>query len=189
MEQQQLLDSMIEHPIIAAVRTDGERELALKSQVRTIFLLAGDIGSLSSQVREIHAAGKWCFVHLDLIHGLRPDLAGIRFVAEQIGPEGIISTRPACIRWAHQVGLMAIQRIFLLDSTAIQEGCDSIAKAQPDLVEVLPGLADKAVQMAAAAFKVPLIAGGLIMDKDSIYAALSAGALAVSSGTVSLWSD
>lgn len=189
MEQQQLFDSMIEHPIIASVRQEDELRLALQSQVRTIFLLAGDIGSLTAKVREIHDAGKWCFVHLDLMHGLRPDLAGMMFMAEQVKPEGIISTRPACIRWARQVGLMAIQRIFLLDSTAIQDGCESIAKAQPDLVEVLPGIADKAVQMAAAAFKVPLIAGGLIMDKDSIYAALRAGALAVSTGTATLWSD
>ena len=189
MEQQQLLDSMIEHPIIASVRTEEERVLALKSQIRTIFLLAGDIGKLTDQVNEIHAAGKWCFVHLDLMHGLRPDLAGIQYIAEQVRPEGIISTRPACIRWARQAGLMAIQRIFLLDSTAIQDGCESIAKAQPDLVEVLPGIADKAVHMAAEAFKVPLIAGGLIIDKDSVYAALRAGALAVSTGTAALWHD
>ena len=185
---EQFTDRLIRHPIIAAVRSQTQLELALRSPVRTIFLLAGSIVDLTETCRQIHATDRTCLLHLELIDGLKPDAAGIRFVADRIQPDGIISTRPAAIKQARQAGLLTIQRIFLLDSSALTDGRRHIHSSQPDLVEVLPGISATAIHRAVTCFERPLIAGGLIGQRSEVMAALHAGALAVSTGQTDLWS-
>lgn len=187
MDKQQLIDSMISHPVIAAVRSPGQLDQALNSPVRIVFILSGSINDLADICARIRDSGRSSLLHIDLLEGLRPDQQGIRFLADTVRPTGIITTRPACVRWARSAGLLTVQRIFLLDSTALDDGKRNIAACHPDLVEVLPGVAEKAIQMAVKQFACPLIAGGLISSRQEIMAALSAGALAVSTGSTKLW--
>jgi glycerol uptake operon antiterminator len=187
MEQQQLLDEIIANPVIAAVRSESALDLALAGPVRTVFLLSGSINGLAGQCRRITESGRLCFLHVDLIEGLRPDQAGLRYLADQIRPTGIITTKPNCVRWAQSAGLHTVQRIFLLDSAALQDGMRHVQACQPDLVEVLPGIAEKAIHLACQSFGRPLIAGGLIRSREEIFAALAAGALGVSTGSPELW--
>jgi glycerol uptake operon antiterminator len=89
---------------------------------------------------------------------------------------------------AQNLGLLAVQRIFLLDSSALRDGEANVRSCRPDLVEVLPGVAVQAIRLAVDAFDRPLIAGGLIRTREEVMAALGAGALAVSTGERALWS-
>jgi glycerol uptake operon antiterminator len=187
VNQQQLIDELIESPVIAAVRDDDSLNLALSGPLRTLFLLSGTINGVAEQVSRVRKADKLCFLHVDLVEGLRPDQQGMRFIAEQVRPHGIITTKTACVRWAQNLGLFTVQRIFLLDSAALKDGSANVRTCRPDLVEVLPGVADKAIRLAAEAFDRPLIAGGLIRTREEVYAALAAGALAVSTGNRELW--
>lgn len=187
MDKQQLIDSIIQHPVIAAVRSPEQLDQALQSPVRIVFVLSGSINDLADICDRIGKSGRGSFLHIDLLEGLRPDQQGIKYLADMIRPTGIITTRPACVRWARAAGLLTVQRIFLLDSTALDDGRRNILSCRPDLVEVLPGVADKAIRLAVEAFDCPLIAGGLISSRQEIMAALTAGALAVSTGNKKLW--
>ena len=187
MNQQQLIDEIVESPVIAAIRDGEGLEQALAGPPRTLFLLSGSINEIAGHGKRIRQAGKLSFLHIDLVGGLRPDQQGLRFIAEQIQPTGIITTKPACVRWAQALGLLTVQRIFLLDSVALKDGTAHVRSCQPNLVEVLPGVADKAIRLAVEAFGRPLIAGGLIRTRDEVFAALGAGALAVSTGRPELW--
>ena len=187
MDPRQLLDEIIANPVIAAVRDSQNLEKALARPVKIVFLLSGSISTVGEQCCQLLAAGRRCFLHVDLIEGLRPDQQGLRFLAEQYQPTGVITTKPACVKWAHSLGLIAVQRIFLLDSTALQDGARHIQACRPDLVEVLPGVADKAIRMAVREFGCPLIAGGLISTREDVLAALAAGALGVSASKPELW--
>ena len=189
MNKQELLDLMVENPVFAAVRSKDMIPRAANSDVKIVFMLYGAIGELEAQCRALHEAGKLCFLHVDLIDGLRPDAVGIRYIAERIRPAGIITTKGACVRMAHDVGLFAIQRVFLLDSAALKTGVQNILSCKPDLVEILPGVADKALALAKSQVNVPLIAGGLIYTKEDVIAALRSGAVAVSTSTPELWED
>ena len=188
MNQQQLIDELIDNPVIAAVRSEPHLELALARPVRAVFLLSGSINTLAEHCRRVLQSNRLCFLHVDLVEGLRPDQQGLRFVAEQIRPTGVITTKPACVKWAQNLGLFTVQRIFLLDSSALADGTRHVQACQPDLVEILPGVAEKAIRLAVQSFGKPLIAGGLISTRDEIYKALAAGALAVSTGSPELWS-
>lgn len=187
MNQQQLIDEFIQSPVIAAVRDGVQLDRALHGGVRTVFLLGGSVNELAASCKKVLDNGRICFLHVDLIEGLRPDQQGIRFVAQQFKPTGIITTKQACVRWARGFDLFCVQRIFMLDSTAVQDGLRLIESCNPDLVEILPGAAEKVIRLAAEHFKRPLIAGGLVSSREEVYAALAAGALAVSTSCEALW--
>jgi len=55
------------------------------------------------------------------------------------------------------------------------------------MVEVLPGIAPKAVARLSSALDKPVIAGGLVTERSEVAEALRAGAIAVSAGDRALW--
>lgn len=57
-----------------------------------------------------------------------------------IKPAGIISTRSNVIAKAKQKKIYAIQRLFLLDTSAMEKSMEFVGKHKPDFIEVLPGI-------------------------------------------------
>lgn len=54
-------------------------------------------------------------------------------------------------------------------------------------MEVLPGLMPKILKKICKTSRVPVIAGGLISDKEDVMGALGAGAAAVSTTNQEVW--
>jgi len=50
------------------------------------------------------------------------DASGIRFLADEIGIDGIITNQKNFITHARKLGLLTIQRVFILDSAFIKQG-------------------------------------------------------------------
>lgn len=175
-----------DNPVIAAVKSREGLEKALKSDVNIIFTLFGtvtDIGGLSRQIKD---AGKLCMVHLDLIDGLAPREVSVDFVAANTQADGILSTKQGLVKTAAARGLLTIQRFFLLDSMAMENIRKQYASGT-GAIEVLPGLMPKMIRKVQQAVPVPVIAGGLISEKEDVIAALSAGACAVSTTNEEMW--
>ena len=93
------------------------------------------------------------------------------FIRNTTEADGIISTRQSFIRRAKELGLAAILRVFLLDSIAL-ESLDKIPPNLPDCLDLLPGTMPKILRRVCATAKVPVLAGGLIADKEDVMAAL-----------------
>lgn len=175
-----------ESPIIAAVKSTEELKAALASGVETVFLLHAKLSTLTRQRDLAREAGKRLFIHMDLVEGLSKDAAGVEFLAS-LGLDGIISTRSGCIHAARDAGITCIQRFFMVDSRSVGTALESIRQTRPDMVELMPGIAYKALTRMAAETDIPVIAGGLIETKDEIFKALSAGAAGISTGARELW--
>lgn len=143
--------------------------------------------NLGELVAGARRAGKPVFVHLDFIEGIAADKSGIRYIAEKIRPSGVISTRHHLIAAARERGLKAVQRLFLIDSTAVDKGLKAIRSTAPDAVEVMPGLMPKVIAEIVEKTSIPVIAGGLIREEEEVRSALRAGAVAVSVGDPRLW--
>lgn len=184
---QEILDTLIENPIIAAVRSEDNLERVIQSETKVVFMLFGNIGELEEQCRLLNEAGKLIFLHIDLIDGLRPDAVGMKYIAERMKPAGIITTKGSCVRIAHDLGMFAIQRVFMLDSSALKSGIQNVSSCRPNLVEILPGVCEKALTMARDHMGTPFIAGGFIESKEEIISALRSGAVAVSTSSEDLW--
>lgn len=181
----QLLEYFEEVPIVVAAKSENELTECLNSRSRVVFLLFGDICTIAEQVDRVKAAGKIAIVHLDLIDGLAPKDVSVDFIAERTKADGIISTKNSIIRYAHQKGLLTIQRYFLLDSRVLENMEKNSSPA--DFYEVLPGVMPKIIRHLVRTTGKPIIAGGMIRDKEDIMNALSAGAVAISSTNKSVW--
>lgn len=182
-----LMDHLASCPIIAAVKDEEGLHRALESDCSLIFVLYGDICSISSITQRLADADRAAFIHIDLIDGLAGRDSAVDFLAQTTPAAGILSTKPALIRRARARGLCAVQRFFLLDSLAIETMRRQLDHTRPDLIEILPGVMPKVLRRIAGLTRIPIIAGGLISDKEDILAALDAGAAGVSSTNPDLW--
>jgi len=180
-------DLLMDAPIIAAVKDTAGLQRALESDCRVIFLLFGTLVNINSLVRQIKGRDKLCFVHIDMVEGLSNREIAVDGLVSICHPDGIISTRPPQIRRAHQLGILAIQRIFLLDSLSLQSLSSQIETTCPDYVEILPGIIPGIIREITEDMEIPLIAGGLIRSKQDVIQALQAGAVAVSSSCANVW--
>lgn len=172
--------------IIAAVRSSEELNLAVKSKVEIIFMLAPNIASLKEQADSVHKAGKKLFIHLDLAEGIGKDEYGILFAKEQ-GADGIISTRTNIIKLAKKAGMFTVQRFFIVDSHSIDTTIESLKSSKPDMIEIMPGIIPKVIKRLKKDLDMPIVAGGLIETQDEIKEAISCGAKAISIGKREFW--
>ncbi|MDO7786600.1 glycerol-3-phosphate responsive antiterminator [Desulforamulus aquiferis] len=173
--------------VIAAVRNAGDIQQACKSKVPIVFLLTGDLLTINQYVERIRGCGKGVFLHTDFIAGLSNDPAGIKYLAQQVRPNGIISTKGHLVKAAKNEGLLTVQRLFLIDTNAMEQGVNNLRQINPDVVEVMPGLIPRAISELKEQLPIPIIAGGLIKNKAEIEVALRAGACAVSMCDQNLW--
>ena len=184
----QLIKCLEHSPVIPAVRNREANRLAIESPAAAIFLLNASILELEDLVRDAHAGGKQVFLHLDLTEGLGRDDAAVRWCVERLRVDGVISTRPSLLKAASELGAVTIQRLFLMDSASFEHGVRLLKNTPPDMAEVLPGIAPKAVRQLCQALDKPVIAGGMVTEVREVALALQAGALAVSAGDPKLWS-
>jgi glycerol uptake operon antiterminator len=185
MEKSEMLDVLECAPIIAAVQ-EGKWDDAINSPAKIIFSLRANLLSVRENIAEAHKNGKAVFIHVDLADGIGKDKVGLRFLAD-CGVDGIITTRGNLVRAAKELGLLTVQRIFALDSQGIAGVNEIVGTANPDFIEIMPGVIEKIIKRFAKG-NVPVIAGGLIETKQEVTTALSAGAVAVSTGGKELWS-
>jgi len=184
---QSLLEQLQINPVIATVGNEEALAAALASECRVIFLLMGSILDVGALTERVHEAGKLCVIHLDLIEGYSNKEISVDAIHRFTGAEGIISTRGALIKRAKQLGMVAIQRGFMLDSRSLGSFEAQIRTSRPDFVEILPGLLPKVIAELRERVDVPIIAGGFIHDKEDVISALNAGALAVSASSPEIW--
>ena len=58
--------------------------------------------------------------------------------------------------------------MYLLDSHALTRSIETIKRVEPDFVEVLPGIATKAIKIINEETNTSVIAGGLINDVEEV---------------------
>lgn len=182
----EVMDALERTPVIAATDCAGWQS-AVRSDTEVLFHLGADIMTVADDIQAAKQGGKFVFIHIDLADGIGKDRAGIDWL-KKLGADGIISTRTQLIRAAHESGLLAVQRFFMLDSKGMHSVAETIENTRPDLIEIMPGVIPKALKLFSHQ-AIPVIAGGLIETKQEATAALSSGAIAVSTGKKELWNE
>jgi glycerol uptake operon antiterminator len=175
------------NPVIPAVRgRDGDLERALAGDHAAIFVLGGDVFRMLERVRRRPYRRPFICVNVDMVGGVASDASGIGFLAREV--DGVISTHRNVVQIARSNGALAIQRLFAIDTSAVERGLKVLRQADPDAVEILPGLAfPEIVESYRAALNKPVLAGGLIKDRPTAAAILEAGAVGVSTSDHRLW--
>ena len=152
-------------PIIAAVKDDMGVDHAVETESPVVFVLYGTICTIADIVQRLKDHGKIAIVQAD----------------------GIISTKASLVKRAIELGMIAGQRTFLIDSMALETTKKQLAVMRPDFMEIMPGVMPGILKIVRTYTDIPLVAGGLISDKKDIIAAFDAGVDAVSTTREELW--
>jgi len=172
--------------VAASVRTEEDFIAALESSVDVIFLQYSSILTVESLIERSHAAGKKVFIHMDFTDGIGKDRAGLEYL-KKLGADGILTTKTSMIRPAREMGLITVQRFFIIDSHSVDTAVESIRIAKPEVVEIMPGVVVKKIREFAEKVKTPILVGGLLEYTEEVDAALEAGATAISTAKRELW--
>ena len=187
----EFIEKLEVNPVIAAIKNDEGVAHALKTDCEIIFILYGDVCTIPEIVRQIKAADKVAMVHLDLITGLNNTKEiSVDFIKNNTEADGIITTKGNLIGRAKELGLYTVLRYFVIDSMALVniEKQDRHGISTPDVIEILPGIVlPKIIKRVNKASRVPVLAGGLISDRDDVMNALNNGVLAVSTTNEDVW--
>lgn len=187
MTRQEFLRLAMRYPVAAAVKSNEDMQTALESDALLLFMLKGDAFQIEPSVAQAHKKGKGIVVHIDLVGGIGKDRAGIQYL-HQTGVDAVITSRSQLVAAGRAEGLVMIQRLLLVDDSALETGVRTIARAAPDFIEVLPGIIFP--EMAAVLQQLlpgPFIAGGFIRDSAEVARIQAAGAVLSSSSTYGLW--
>ena len=182
-----ILEAFEDCPVVAAIKDEEGLKKCLGSDIPIVFVLYGDICNIGDIVGRLKKAGKMAIIHLDLITGLSSKEIAVEFLRSVTHADGIISTKPAIIRKAKEEGMFAIMRFFVIDSIAYESIRKQTESVRPDMIEILPGLMPKVIRHICRDSIVPVIAGGLITDREDIMGALGAGAISISTTNQKVW--
>jgi glycerol-3-phosphate responsive antiterminator len=180
-------EALLDSPIIAAIKDEEGLEKCKDSDSRVVFILYGDICSIPDIVDEVKASGKIALVHLDLIAGLNSKEIAVDFIRKYTRADGIITTKPALVKRARELSLYTILRLFVIDSMAYENIDRQLAAARPDVIEILPALMPKVIGRICRQTSIPVIAGGLVSDKEDVMELLEAGVTSISSTNPNVW--
>lgn len=172
--------------VAASVRTEEDFLAALESNVDVIFLQHSSILTVGGHIQRSHEAGKKVFIHMDFTDGIGKDRAGLEFL-KNLGADGILTTKTNMIRPAREMGLITVQRFFIIDSHSVDTAVESIRIAKPEVVEIMPGVVVKKIKEFAEKVNTPILVGGLLEFEEEVDAALEAGATAISTARRELW--
>ncbi|WP_139487999.1 glycerol-3-phosphate responsive antiterminator [Brevibacillus dissolubilis] len=177
----------MDQKIIPAARNMKDFERILEGPYKHTVFLETHIGQLKTIVKMADKAGKKMLLHADLIHGMKNDEYATEYLCQEIKPFGVISTRSSVILKAKQKGVLAIQRMFLLDTHALEKSYALFEKTKPDYIEVLPGAMPHIIKEVYERTNIPIFAGGLIRSVEDVERALEAGASAITTSNHVLW--
>ena len=178
---------MLKQSILPALSNMKDFERFLDSPYEAGVMLEIHLGQIKHVTKMANARNKKLFFHIDLIHGLKNDEYGTQYLCQEFRPYGLISTKSSVIQQAKKHGVVAVQRIFMIDSHAIERSFRLVEKCQPDFIDVLPGSLPTMITEVSKRFRIPVFAGGLIRTEQEAQEALKAGAVSITSSNHLLW--
>ena len=187
MKQQEILEQFEDCPVVAAIKDEQGLKQCLESEIGIVFVLYGDICNITDIVARIKEAGKKAIVHVDLVGGLATKEIALDFMDKYVHPDGIISMKSNLISHANELGFLTIQRFYIMDVLTYRNVEKHIRLAGPDVVEFMPAGLTKAMGYLMEDVDKPIVASGLVLDKQDIMEALKIGAVAVSTTNKDLW--
>ncbi|WP_047982346.1 glycerol-3-phosphate responsive antiterminator [Ornithinibacillus contaminans] len=173
--------------VLPALRNMKDFEKVLESDHENIIFLETRLSQIKSLVQYAKQHNKKVIMHADLIQGLKVDEYGLEYLINNVKVDGIISTRANVIATARKHQITGIQRLFALDSHALDHNLKIVKNVKPDYIEVLPGIIPSVMKEIHEETGIPLIAGGLIRSAEDVYNALNGYSVAVTTSNTELW--
>ena len=182
----ELMEILEENPVIPGLIKDEDIQTVLDNDAKIVFVLYGDIVHIGDIVRVLKDGGKIVFVNIDMVDGFAGRTSVVKFIKKNTDADGVISTKASLLRAAKEEGLYTIHRFFILDSIAYHSIGKQLEISRPDIINIVPGW-PMIVEWAVQEHHRPVIAAGLICDKQLVIENLKAGAIAICSTNHEVW--
>ncbi|MDW5471808.1 glycerol-3-phosphate responsive antiterminator [Staphylococcus equorum] len=173
--------------ILPAIRSMKDLEKLIQTDYKECVLLDTHIGHIKSIMELMKKNNIEVYMHIDLIRGMSHDEFACEFIIQNYHPKGIVSTKTKVINKAKALNTTTVFRVFILDSHALTRSIELIKRVEPDFVEVLPGIAIKAIKIINEETNTSVIAGGLINDVEEVDVAVENGAKYITTSDRDLW--
>ena len=173
--------------LIASIKSPKNLEQFLETEIQAAFLLTGNISVIKRYVDLLKQHNRMVFLHVEKIPGISYDREGLKFLAKFVKPTGIVTTKSSLINYAKQEGLVAIQRLFLVDTDAVAQGLKTVQDIKPDALELMPGLIPEMIEKIVKKTSIPIITGGLIQNESHIASCFKSWGYGISTGKSWLW--
>ncbi len=111
----------------------------------------------------------------------------VDFIRQYTDADGIISSKPALIRQAKTLGMLAIQRCRVTDVVDYRNVEKQIQTGNPDIIEFMPAGLTKGIAYLMESVTCQVTASGMVLDKEDVINALKIGVLAVATTNRKLW--
>ncbi len=162
-------------------------EKLTQTDYKECVLLDTHIGHVKSIMELLKKNHVETYMHIDLIKGMSHDEFACEYIIQNYHPKGIVSTKTKVINKAKALNTITVFRVFILDSHALNRSIELIKRVEPDFVEVLPGIATKAIKIINEETDTSVIAGGLINDTEEVDVAIENGAKYITTSDRKLW--
>jgi glycerol uptake operon antiterminator len=173
--------------VLPAISNYKALEKFIKCNLEFCVIMNFPLVQLMRVCKLLRDNNKKYIVHLDLIKGIASDEYGAEFLIDAYKVDGVISTHPSVIEMTKKKKVIAIQRIFIIDSHSLNKSIQIAKNCQPDYIEILPGYSYEVEDRIHQIIDTPLIGGGLITTKEMVDKCIQGGLIAVTSSEPELW--
>ncbi|WP_427008583.1 glycerol-3-phosphate responsive antiterminator [Pseudarthrobacter sp. H2] len=180
-------DVLSRHPVIASIKDKDGLRAVLRVSCPVVFVLFGSIMTIPGIVATLKGAGRTVFVDVDLVDGFSNKPVVVDFLKEHTRADGVLSSKSIMVKTAKAAGFLAIHRLFLIDSFSYHNVPKQVSLSNADAIEIMPGCMPRVISWIRKDTDIPLIAGGLVCDKQDVTSALGAGAIAIASSNRDVW--
>lgn len=164
-----------------------EKAMKYKENLACVFILFGNISNLQMIVDQLKEEGVSSYIHIDKVEGLKVDDYAFKFIKNNVGADGIVTTKSGYIKKARNVGLKTVQRSFIVDNRMMDLTIRGLNKVKPDYLEIMPAITSYLIPDIKSKFDINIISGGLVDYPEVFDDALENGASFVSTSNVEMW--
>lgn len=185
MNKNAMMKHFEDNPVILGMNAWSDFPLVEKNESQIVFLLFGTISDIDDIIRRLKQMGKLVFVNIDMVDGFASKNSVVDFI-KATEADGVLSAKPHILRYAHDKGLLTVHRFFILDSASWRNIEKQLEISKADIINITPGWT-KVVRWTVERYNVPVVASGLVCDKETVIDNLKAGAIAICTTNHDIW--
>lgn len=181
-----LESTLRDNPVIGTLFGEDDMKQFCARPTRFSFVANLPLARVGAVFERLSAATTLPMLNVDSVQGLTANADGLEYL-KSIGVPGIVSTHTQAVSRAADLGLLAVQKVFVTDRSNLRRAAATVKSSHAHFVQLMPWPVVPHLSPEFLRELGPFIVAGFVSTEDDIRSALSLGALAVSSSQKELW--
>lgn len=175
-----------DNPVIGTLFGEADLDQFCAGPTRFSFVANLSLARVSAVFERLSSTTTLPMLNVDSVQGLTANADGLEYL-KGVGVPGIVSTHSQAVSRAADLGLLAVQKVFVTDRSNLRRAAATVKSSHAHFVQLMPWPVVPHLSPEFLRALGPFIVAGFVNTEDDIHAALRLGALAVSSSQKELW--